>query len=229
MKAFMISLISFYIRQKIAVISLSFICFQLSPLGVRAESLNLDVVAEHTEFVVCRSDLASFVKNLNSNDLKIIKNLSSEVDRIKVQAILDKIISKGLNYGKSKQSNAIVFDSDSKSSSILIGHTPTACLLTIQADVQMDQIKINPDPTKEEVDFGLNLRVERTLMGSSYDIDSDRIHFDPSKALTIFKQNNGFNLENAIHELSAFQKNESYEAIFTETVPHNSIRQESLR
>lgn len=184
-------------RKRILFISLHFFCLasfaletNLEPQSIPpSEKISTEEAIESIyadpEFKTCQNDLVEFVKKLTPEDLNKISQMEDQRDSEAHKNDLTRIFKKGLGE---KKYSAIKYDGDVNSVSTLIPRAGmVSCEITIVGKLGMDQIKANPDSSEDEKIVG-RIRIQRALMGSSYDISSGELHFDPSKMNAIKNQ-----------------------------------------
>jgi cytochrome c556 len=189
----------------------------LDSFPARSPQRALQAILYDPRLETCRQDLQHFVGGLSSKDLQEIKKQKDNFDGEKLKKILTAKVDKALP-------KSIEIDDFMKGVSILIPHGKMNCQISIYPELDIDQLKANVDPTHEDLQIkdgaGGTFDVQATLVGVSADAaEGSAIHFDPSKAMTIIRQQGIEDLNEQIRLLGEFEKNQTSSSKTSEKIP----------
>jgi hypothetical protein len=202
----------------ISILAVSSISYGLQPIPMdkvagyapHSPLRTLQAIQQDPRFETCRQDLQHFVANLSAKDLKEIQQQKENFTPDKLTQILKSKVNKAAL-------ESIEVDDFMKGVSILIPHGKMKCQISIYPELDIDQIKANIDPTTEDLKIKDGpdsvVEVQATLVGVSTTAEEGSgIHYDPSKAMTIMRQNGVEDLNAQIKMLEEFQNLEAAKA-----------------
>lgn len=198
------------IRSSIAVVLLFLVpmkIFALDRLPTQASdpgsaSLQLiDALLKHPKFMVCTSVLEKFIASLVNAGFDPARALNSQWTKKDFSPLFKRELARSLKEYKIQDQ----ITSSMKDFEVLVSKGSDRCQISLDLALSLDQFKVNPSGGEEVINVaGRNIYVAATLLGASFSVEKKLVHFDPSKALTIFQQQ-GTDLTKAIQLLEVLE------------------------